>query len=147
MCISISLARQATNQPWYSVLIQKFLAPASICTTNTTQTAYLNDTVALIKTFEQNSTYNTVLQLEASNFVSYITNTTNQALLHSNCTAFVIGVKAAKIADAKAEKNREKIAKDIRKQIDQIPHTVTGSHGFNDMDIDLDSSERDEHHF
>ncbi len=147
MCISVSLARQATNQPWYSILIQTFLAPTSICTTNTTQTAYLNDTVALINTFEQNSTYNTVLQLEASNFVSYITNATNQALVHSNCTAFVIGVKTAKAADAKAEHNRQKIAEDIRKRIDQIPHIVTGSYRPNDMDMDLDSSERHEHHF
>jgi hypothetical protein len=122
-------------------LIQLFVTPTSICANNITKAAYLNQTLTLITYFQLNATYSPVFQLESPNFILYMKNSTNQALLYSNCTAFVIGVKNAKSADEAAECTRERISQYIDQRFQQVVYNVTGSKGPND----LDSSEHCHH--
>ncbi|CAF2860513.1 unnamed protein product [Rotaria sp. Silwood2] len=145
--ICISLAHRNHREAWLYGFIRPFITPTSICANSTTQAGYLAQTIALINNFQLNSTYNSVLQIESSNFVAYLTNPTNQALLYSNCTAFVIGVKAAKSADQQAAQTRQQIAQDIYQKFRQVPHNVTGSNGPNDLDSNgSDDSDSHEHH-
>ncbi|CAF0805190.1 unnamed protein product [Rotaria sordida] len=61
------------------------------------------------------SLYNSILQIQMANIVSYLQDTTNQALLLTNCTTFVTNLKAAKSADKTAERTRQQIASDIHR--------------------------------
>ncbi len=124
-------------------MFRPFITPTSVCTNSTTQIAYLTKILTLINNFQTNATYNSVLQIQSTNFVSYITNSTNQGLLYSNCTGYVIGLQKAKLADKVAERTRQRIAQDIYRRIRQVPRDVTGSNGPNDMD----SSELHGYHF
>ncbi len=117
--------------------------PASICSNNSTAQSYLSQTLALINKLQANSSYNSVLQLQSANFVSYLQNTTNQALLSNNCTAFMTNLKAAKSADNAAEYTRQQIASNIQQQFQQVAHNATGSNGPNE----LDSGEQMDYHF
>lgn len=101
--------------------------PASICSNTTTAQSYLSQTLALINKLQANSSYNSVLQLQSANFVSYLENKTNQALLSTNCTAFVISLKAAKTADEIAEHKQQQIASYIEHQFEQVARNTTGS--------------------
>ncbi|CAF3786632.1 unnamed protein product [Rotaria sp. Silwood1] len=140
--ICISLAHQNRRESWFYGFMRPFLTPTSICANSTTQAAYLAKTITLINNFQLNSTYNSVLQIESPNFVAYLKDPTNQALLYTNCSSFINGVKVAKLADETAARTRQHIAQDIHQQFEQIPHNVTGSNGPND----LDSDEHDRHH-
>ncbi len=80
--------------------------------------------------------------MQYPNFVAYLQNIVNQALLSSNCTAFVAGVKSAEAADNAAQHAREKISEDISRRIEQVLHNVTGSNGPNV----LDNNEKGGHH-
>ncbi|CAF2648189.1 unnamed protein product [Rotaria sp. Silwood2] len=100
--------------------------------------------LSLISNLQANSSYNSVLQLEMVNVVSYLQNTTNQALLSTNCTTFVTNLKAAKSADEAAERTREQIASDIQRQFKQVAHNATGSNNHNELE---DSDEDKHYHF
>ncbi|UJR14467.1 hypothetical protein I4U23_001464 [Adineta vaga] len=134
ICISASLAHRGSSQSFLSYFVQLFVTPTSICANTTTQATYLTNTINLLNAFQQNTTYNAVLQSESINFVTFIRSPVNQALLYSNCTAFVTGVKSAKAADRTAERNRESVARDIYNRLRQVPRTATGSNGPNDLD-------------
>ncbi|CAF0742048.1 unnamed protein product [Adineta ricciae] len=136
LCIGATFGHGRGHGSIFNFFAQLFLTPTSICANTTTQASYLTSTLNLLNTFQQNTTYYTVLQTQSPNFVAYVRNSANQALLYSNCTAFVSGVKSAKTADKTAECNRQKIARDISQRLQQIPHTVTGSKGPNDLDSD-----------
>ncbi|CAF1047359.1 unnamed protein product [Rotaria sp. Silwood1] len=99
--------------------------------------------LSLINTFQANSLYNSVLQTEMANVVSYFQNTTNQALLSTNCTAFMTNLKTAKLADKVAAQARDQIASDIRRQFKQAALNATGLK----PPSELDSSESKEHRF
>jgi len=114
---------------------------ASICLNNATAQSYLSKALALISTLQANSTTNAVLQLELPNFVSYLKNTTNQALSSTNCTSFVINLKAAQLTDKAAERAREKIDCYIEQQFQQAARNATGSNGRNELDFDDDDNE------
>ncbi|CAF1329469.1 unnamed protein product [Rotaria sordida] len=134
--ICISLAhRNPRRDPWFYGLIRPFTNPTSICANNETQATYLARTNALINNFQLNSAYNSVLQIELPKFIVYIKDPSNQALLYTNCTAFINGVKAAKLADQSNARTRKQIALDICRQIRQVSRNVTGSNGLNDLDI------------
>lgn len=100
--------------------------PISLCANSTVAQAYLTQVLSLITNLQLNSTYNPVLQLQSPNFVSYLQNTTNQALLSTNCTAFVTNLKMAKLADELAERIRENIAFNIQYQLKQVARSATG---------------------
>ena len=114
--------------------VRPFITPTSICANNTTQSAYLSRTLALIRSFQLNATYNTVLQDRSSSFVAYIQNPANQGLLRSNCSAFVTGVRSAKSADQKTQRARQQIRADIYRRFRQVPRDVVMNNGRNDMD-------------
>lgn len=110
--------------------------PVSICTNGSTAQSYLNKTLILLTTLQANSTLNSILQIQNANFVSYIKNITNQALITSNCTAFIANVKSAQFADVRAERQREQLADNIQRQFQQAAHNATGSSCRNELDCD-----------
>lgn len=116
----------------------RFCTSTSICANNATAPSYLSQTLALITNLQANSSYNSVLQLQNANFISYLKNTTNQALLTTNCIAFVANLKTAIAADEQAERARKQICKNIEQQFDQITRNVTGSNCRNELDFDCD---------
>jgi hypothetical protein len=101
--------------------------PTSICSNTTTAQSYLSQTLALINNLQANSTYNSTLKLQSANFVSYLQNTTNQALLSTNCTIFFTNLKAARLADKAAERTRQQITSEIERKFEQVTRNVTGS--------------------
>jgi ribosomal protein L22 len=108
---------------------------ASICSNNTIAQSYLSQVLSLINNLQVNSSYNSILQLQSANFVSYLQNTTNQALLSTNCTTFVTDLKAAKSADQEAERTRQKIASKIEKEFQQVARNATDNRP-NELDSD-----------
>jgi len=100
--------------------------PTSICSNTTTAQLYVSQTLILINNLQANSTYNSTLKLQYANFVSYLQNTTNQALLTTNCTVFFANLKAAQLADNAAENTRQQIAAKIEQQFEQVTRNVTG---------------------
>ncbi len=109
-------------------------SPASICSNTTIAQSYLSQILALITKLEANSSTNSVLQLQSANFVSYLQNTTNQALLSTNCTTFVTNLKAAQSADNAAECTRQRIASNIEQKFQQVARNATHSNGPNELD-------------
>lgn len=134
MLIGVSLAHQRNNNPWYYNFLRPILTPTTVCTGNTTEVQYLTKVLTLINTLQGNATYNAIFQVQSANFLAYVKNFTNQALLYTNCPGFVTGLKAAKTADRTAARVRFQIAVDIYQRIRQIPRDITGSNGPNDMD-------------
>jgi hypothetical protein len=108
---------------------------ASICSNNTIAQSYLSQVLSLINNLQANSSYNAILQLQFDNFVSYLQNTTNQALVSTNCTTFVNDLKAAKSADQEAESTRQKIASKIEKEFQQVACNATDNRP-NELDCD-----------
>ena len=102
--------------------------PPTTCMNSTIAQSYLAQTLSLLNTLQRNSLYNSVLQVEMGNFVSYLRNATNQALLRRNCSAFINGLKAAKSADRAAKRTRRRIAFDIQRQLRMITRNATGSY-------------------
>jgi hypothetical protein len=138
------LVQAQYNTPWYYSILKPFIAPVTICGSDPTVPAnYYTSTVSLINTFQANATYNAVLQLIVPNFVAYFKNPTNLALLNSNCTAFVIGVKQAQAADQTVRQARQQISQDISRRIGQIPHIVTNSNAPNVLDF---NNKKGNHH-
>jgi hypothetical protein len=117
---------------------------SSICANSTTAQSYLTQILALINNLQANASCNAVLQLQDPNFVSYLNNATNQALISSNCTAFVIGLKNATWADKTAQRTQLQLAFNIQQQIRQVASNVIGRNRPNDLDS---SSEQHEPHF
>jgi hypothetical protein len=116
-------------------LFPQIFTPTTVCTNNNTQVQYLTKILTLINTFQSNSTYNSTLQLQSANFLTYVKSSTNQALLFTNCSNFVTGLVAAKSADVTAARKRQQVAQDICRRIRQVPHDVVGSNKTNDMDL------------
>ncbi len=108
--------------------------PKSVCLNLTVVQLYVNQTLPVIKALQANSTYNPVLQLNWYNFITYLQNTTNQALSQTNCTTFVANLKAAKQADKDAISARENIDFNIEKLFRQVARNATGNNGPNDFD-------------
>jgi len=108
----------------------------SICSSNGTATAqsYLIQTLSLITTLQANTTTNAILQQQYPNFVSYVKDSTNQALLLSNCTGFVSNLKVAQRADRNAVFATQLLARKIQQQFNQVARNATGSQGPTDVD-------------
>ena len=102
--------------------------PRRICMNSTIAQSYLAQTLSLLNNLQRNSLYNSVLQVEMGNFVSYLRNATNQALLRRNCSAFINGLKAAKSADTATMRTRRRIAFHIRSQLLKVAYNATGSY-------------------
>lgn len=130
------------QQPWYYMFAQPFMTITSVCTNTSTQTSYITGVLTLLNNIQQNATYNAVLQSRSPNFIAYVRNSVNQALLYQNCPAFVTGVKAAKSADAAMERSRCQVVRDIYQRLRQVPRTATNTVG----PTDVDSSEKHDHH-
>ncbi|CAF3182542.1 unnamed protein product [Rotaria socialis] len=128
--------------PWFFGFMRRHFIPASICINSTTQAGYLAKMNILINRFQKNSTYNAVLEIESPIFVSYVKDPSNQALLYSNCMAFVDGVKTAKLADKAAALARKKIAREIHLRFRHVSTDLTANEGPNE----LDSNEKLGHH-
>jgi len=114
---------------------------ANICSNNATAQSYLSKALTLTSNLQANSTTNAVLQLEFAHFVSFLQNTTNQALISTNCTTFVTNLHAAQLADKAAENAREKIDHYIEEQFDQVIRNATGSNGPNQLDFEGDNDQ------
>ena len=100
-----------------------------------TRDAYLNNTDNLINSLQGNASYTSVLQLTTANFIAYIRSPSNRGLLSSNCTAFVAGVRTAKLADIAGRRMMKNIDREIHERIRQVPRTVVDSYAHNDMDV------------
>lgn len=115
----------------------------SICSNSTIAQSYLSQILSLIQTLQANTTTNATLQQRYSSFVSYLQNSTNQAVLTSNCTTFVSNLKVAQAAD----KNRECVAQEledrIQQQFQQVARNATGSR----KPVDVDDSQGDNFSF
>jgi hypothetical protein len=143
VCITVGLALAHHDNDhghsWYDSFLPSFLTPtvSSICATpnNTMQIKFLTQILAFFNTAQGNISINAVLQSRDANYVQYVKNPNNQALLYSNCSLFVSGLVAAKKADIAAERATEQISHYIDQQIRQIPRNITGSNGPNDMDV------------
>ena len=123
------------NRSWYSTFTLPFLGTTSICNNSITRDAYLNNTDNLINSLQGNASYTSVLQFTTANFIAYIRSPSNRGLLSSNCTAFVAGVRTAKLADIAGRRMMEKIDREIHERIRQVPRTVVDSYAHNDMDV------------
>jgi hypothetical protein len=135
MCMSMAVVHGGANRPWYSIFTLPFLGTTTVCTNTTARAAYLTNINNLINSLQGNASYTAVLQFTAANFVAYIRSPSNQGLLSSNCTAFVAGVKTAKLADIAGRRLMEKIDREVHNRIRQVPRTVVGSYARNDMDV------------
>ncbi|CAF0860764.1 unnamed protein product [Rotaria sordida] len=94
--------------------------------------------LSLINNLQENSLYNSILQIQMANVVSYLQDTTNQALLLTNCTTCVTNLKAAKSVDKTAERTRQQIASDIHRQFQQVARNATRSNAPYEFDSDED---------
>jgi hypothetical protein len=107
---------------------------SKFCSDNTIAQAYLTQILSVINTLEGNSSYNSILKTRSVNFITYLKDTANQALLRTDCEAFIQGLKAAKNADKQAERTEKHLASTIRKQFKQIARDVTKGKGFVELD-------------
>lgn len=107
----------------------------SICSNSTTAQSYLSQALSLITNLQANATTNAVLQQQYPNFVAYLKNTSNQALLTSNCTSFVSNLKVAQRADKIAVLTTELQARQIQRQFQQVARTAIGNQGPTDVDL------------
>ncbi|CAF0865800.1 unnamed protein product [Rotaria sordida] len=112
--------------------------PTSICKNTTISQSYLSQILSLINNLQADSLYNSVLQIQMANVVSYLQDTTNQALLLTNCTTFVTNLKAAKSVDKTAERTRQQIASDIHRPFQQVVRNATRSNAPYEFDSDED---------
>jgi hypothetical protein len=105
-----------------------------VCSNVTVVQTYVNEILPVISTIQGNSTLNAVLLLKWSNFVSYLQNTTNQALITNNCATFIANLKLAHAADDAVESKQEQIASNIDRQFQQVAFNATGYYEHNEFD-------------
>ncbi|CAF1279316.1 unnamed protein product [Rotaria sordida] len=75
--ICISLVHQNHRESWFYGFIRLFITSTSIRANSTAQTTYLAKTIVLVNDFQANLAYNCVLEIESTNLVSYLKNSTN----------------------------------------------------------------------
>lgn len=108
---------------------------SKFCSNNTLAQVYLTQILAVIQSFEVNSSYTSIIQTQSINFIKYLKDKTNQELLKSNCESFIQGLKLAKKADKEYEYTQKKLARNIQKQFKQIARDVNHGKGFFELDF------------
>jgi hypothetical protein len=143
LAIGLTLARQDKDRSHFKKkdlsfshhkplpMDKKFL---KFCSNNTLAQAYLTQILSIISAFQANSSYNSILKSQLTNFITYLQDTKNQGLLNSDCEAFIKGLKAAKKADKEAERAQKNLLKTIEKQIKQVGRDITNEKGFDELD-------------
>ena len=110
-------------------------SPISLCSNTTIAQLYLNQTLALVNNLQANPSWNSTLQLTSANFVACLKNSTNQAMITTNCPLFVATLRAAKILDVAAKNTRQQLACSLEQQFQQVIRNVTGGYGRNELDV------------
>ena len=105
----------------------------SVCSNITSAQSYLTQILPIINSLLANSTYKPILESGWTNYIAFLQNTTNQALLSSNCTVYVANLKAAVVADDNAERIRDDIASIIDKKFEQVARNATGNSGYKEL--------------
>jgi hypothetical protein len=107
---------------------------SKFCSNSTAAQAYLTQILSVIKSLEANPSYNSILKTQSANFITYLKDTKNQELLHSDCEGFIKGLQAAKKADKEAERSQNDLVRIVQKQIKQAARDVTSGKGFHELD-------------
>jgi len=90
---------------------------------------FLADIQALITTLQSNGSYSQVLTNHAQE-IAYIQNSTDAALLSTNCTAYFAGLNSAIQADQQAAQIQLQYQLIAAQQFSQIVYTLVGGRGY-----------------
>ncbi|CAF3102197.1 unnamed protein product [Rotaria socialis] len=104
------------------------------CSNSTVAQMYLKEILSVVDILQANSSYNTILNLQLTNFIAYLKDTKNQEILSNDCQAFLKGLKEANKADKTIQRQQKNMATLIRKNLEQAARSVTNGKGFYDLD-------------